>query len=128
MSMSDILAALDDIGPMKQRELATFLGLGKDTIFIQLKNLRRLGKVHIARYEPQPDGKRGSSSPVFAIGAGEDAPKPRAKTQQERTRSYRARNRVKLNAKKHPVRRTAMGVWVGLGALPVREVAQSCSN
>ena len=127
MSMANILLALDDVGPMKQTELSQFLGISNETVYLQLKALKKAGKVHITRFARQPAGKRGSPSPVFAIGAGKDAEKPAPKTQTQRTREYQQRHKAIIAVRRLPPRRIALGVWAGLGALPGRESAQSSS-
>lgn len=126
MSMENIMSALVNIGPLKQVELMQFLRISSVTAFRQIKALKEAKKIHITRFERQPSGKRGSPSPVYAAGRGVDAVKPEPKTQQQRNREYKERHGAIIAARKKPTRRIALGMWAGLGALPGREVAQSC--
>lgn len=110
----EVLALLDDIGPMSTADMARLTGRTQQSIGDSLRRLRSRRMIHIARYERQPDGHRGRCTPVYAVGDVQDAPEPRQIGVSERNKAYRRRHKALISARRYTAQRTALGVWSGL--------------
>jgi sugar-specific transcriptional regulator TrmB len=72
-------------------ELAEETGLHVATIYDYTRELHKKGAAYIITWEPDTLGR--DSKPVFMLGKGKDAVRRKLSTA-ERTRNYRARNRI----------------------------------
>lgn len=77
--------------PRGAKEIAAVVGVSSVTARTHLKVMHAAGEVHIARWFK---ASRFVWERIFAIGPGQDAPKPSRMTQQERSRAYAARRRL----------------------------------
>ena len=114
MTMPQITAALENIGPMSGAELARHLGIARLDSNKQVKQLRDKRLVHIAHYERQPDGQQGRCIPVYALGGSPDAVPPKARSHTETNQRYHARHAAIISTRRYAKRRQALGVWAGL--------------
>lgn len=108
---------LDTIGPMTAAELERLMNRSRPSVNESLRLLRRSTpkRIHIHRYDRQPDGTRGRCVPVYAVGDLPDAPEPGGLSSKQRNEKYRQRHRARLNARNR-ARRGSVGpnIWMGL--------------
>ena len=93
-------------------QLASRLQITKSTVRHHVKNLRESGQVRIVRWEKS--GKQ--TVPVYAVGQGKDAAKPRPKPKFQSQREYNERNRAKVRLTQ---RKTPVTPWDCLGVVGV---------
>lgn len=80
-----------DALPGNWRDIHQRTGLGRTTIWRWLTHLHAAGDIHISGW--QAGGTPGTWLPRYAVGAGQDAPKPEPLTEAEKSRAYRQRAR-----------------------------------
>lgn len=91
-----VLALLQDHGPMTRFEIGEELGIEKKTMGQCMsalhKDLARMGKrVHIVGWTRSVEGTRDYLRAVYAYGPGRDAKKPPRLTGREANKRYRER-------------------------------------
>ena len=104
MSRASVLRMLEDIGPMTSKELALLHALAVGTTDRTLRSLHRDGYVRIKSWEHPPKGRPAA---LWAIGEGEDAPRPGRIPKEVKNARHYARKKM-LQA------RQQAGVWGGL--------------
>ena len=114
MTMQQITAALDAIGPMSAHELCVHLGISRLATNKQIKQLRDKKAIHIAHHERQPDGVQGRCIPMYAQGDAPDAAAPGMRSKRDTNQRYHKRHSAIISARRYPVQRSALGVWAGL--------------
>lgn len=77
-------------GKHDHHDLEEIVGLKHDTVSQYLKQLHKRRVIHVAEWRIADNGYR---IPVFKLGSGVDARKPRAKTAAQRQRECYARKR-----------------------------------
>lgn len=114
MTMKQITDALDHIGAMSRFELQTHLGLSHLAVNKQIRQLRNKKRIHITRFERQPDGVQGRCIPVYALGDKEDAQPLRAATRRDVSQRYYERHSAVISTRRYAKQRAALGPWAGL--------------
>lgn len=78
--------------PQTLLQLAAVTGYSLGAVTREVALLREMNAIHLADWV-RHGGTRGPAQRVFALGPGEDAPKPRRTNQAQRCKDYRARKR-----------------------------------
>jgi hypothetical protein len=86
-----IRMALEQYGPQSRAELEQSAGIRKDLISAIVsrmnKNLPRIGKqIYVCRYIYDAEGSRRYPRAVYALGGGNDVPKPKASPKENKRR------------------------------------------
>ncbi len=84
-----ILAALAD-GPLMIQSIADAVGMCYERTRDYLLTMSAAGEIHLVRWKPAPTGRQ-HPQPIFKVGKGKNARKPKRKTSAERQRDMRAR-------------------------------------
>jgi hypothetical protein len=94
----EVLRLLAEHGPMTRAEIQEEIGASMGYASQLLHRLhRRLGIIHIKAYRKTNTGYyRDRPIPLYALGAGKDAPKPPHKTASQSCHEYRERKRRKV--------------------------------
>lgn len=86
--------------PRHTHELAVALPLSKRNVTVYLNHLHGQGRVHITRWVRDIDERdRMYPRPVYALGAGNDAPKPKPLNAHQR--NARAWKRIKVDPERY---------------------------
>jgi hypothetical protein len=109
----ELLALLDDVGPMSVAEMSRLTGRKGERISASVRLLRSRGAIYIVRYDRQ-ENKGGRMIPVHAVGSDEDVAQPVQATPKERNAKYRVRHGVALRARARVRRGTTPNFWSGL--------------
>lgn len=96
---AQILAALEECGPMSRIELCQHLGMSRQMLAALCNRLvretpKRPQRVHIAYYVDEAEGSRRYPRAVYALGPGANAAKPRPNVA-ENKRRYNQRVRMR---------------------------------
>lgn len=113
-NQEQILRALQLVGPMGTTEMARYLSRTNTSVNDSIRRLRRDERVHIVRYDHQPDGTRGRMIPIYAEGGGGDAEYPGATDASTRNKKYRARHSKLISIRRYHKLREKVGMWAGL--------------
>ena len=106
------LQLLIDIGEMSTAELSSITGRSRTNVNDSIRRLKWRKLVRIVRWERQPSGSRGEMIPLYGAGAGENAPKPKAKSNISRNADYRKRKRKVISLRRDSYKE--VGIWRGL--------------
>lgn len=85
--LSDKLEKVMGGSAMSKQEIADKAGRGYDTTFKLINRLHQEGLVHIAKWRR---GYAGPPAPLYKLGPGADAERPKALTAKQRCKRYRA--------------------------------------
>lgn len=84
-----LMLAIENVGPSSVNELCVLTGKPRDMVFRAANALHRAGQLHISDWTRSAEvGRFGG---VYSLGAGEDKPRPAAKTSTERVHAFRRR-------------------------------------
>lgn len=99
-------AVLQRLGTATVHRLAAETGLSAGAVEKCLANSRRQGTAHfrVVAWLPQTTGRGGRETPVYALGSGDDVPRP-ASRRRETQRRYALANRDAINARRRAVPR-----------------------
>ena len=107
--------ALDDIGPMTTYELIRLLGRKRNSVVYTLSTLRKARRIHVCRWERQPEGTQGRMAPVYAIGNEPDVKQPNRRGPKEVSTRYRKRHATEISVRRYGDRSTKVNnIWSGL--------------
>jgi hypothetical protein len=96
-----ILQALSELGDMTVLETARHLRINRDSAAALLQNLRTPSprfpekRVHICGYTYDDEEGRHYPRPIYRLGPGDDAKKPKAKTEKQKVTKYREARRAR---------------------------------
>jgi hypothetical protein len=100
-----VLKALKEYGPMTRAEIEVLIKQSKERISNVVSRLNkqapRVGKqIHIVRWVHDSEGARPYPRAVYALGDGQDTPKPKPQKRIEIRRRYdeKRRNRYSMNS------------------------------
>jgi hypothetical protein len=98
MSKSEVLSALEVIGPMTRPELDKYLGLKRSAVGASLRYLREDNLVCIVDWTPP--AWACAQAPIYGLGK-EDKPRPPVRTRAEVQRIWRAAQPARVKAKRN---------------------------
>lgn len=138
INRSQVVTALETVGPMTVVELADHLGWKRAKVGTTIGSTRWLlpeQVIRIVRYVPVI-GRRGRDIAVYAAGAGADAPKPPTNTAKRRKQSearYRHKHRAIINARNQATSAAKRGnsvinPWAQLAAPQLRAFMSSAAS
>ena len=112
MTGDDLIAVLTAAGPMSALELMSHMGMNRNMISTRVRRARP--RIHIERYERQPDGVGGRCAPIYAAGVGTDAQPLKRLSRFQVTKRYRERHAAVISARRYRDYHIAQGPWAGL--------------
>lgn len=98
---------IDANQPVSAAQIAQAMGITRQAVYERHKR----GEIHVCAWFRAANGHPVA---LFELGAGRDAPRPKARTQYQRSQEYQARNAAVLRARRPSKRYIELGVWRGL--------------
>ena len=118
-----VIEALVRYGSLTLQELVDYTGTNAESLRSILARMSKPGartpkRIYVLQYLDFAEGERVYPRPLWALGALENAKKPKRKSQKECAKAFRLRHRTALSPRVDHVTQKKAGMWAGLISRP----------
>lgn len=110
ITISDQILSALDIEDMTVTQLFRLLKHPRSTVADTVKRLHTTQQVHIGRWQRT----RVTPAPIYRLGQGKDAPRPKPLTGAQKTRIYREKHAAKIRIKRAMQQGSDLGPYLQL--------------